>query len=47
METSRGAVINVLLLDLGAGDMGMFICDNCSSYIFKYTFLNVYINKVF
>lgn len=32
---------------LGAGDTGMFICDNRSSCIHMYNFLNVYINKGF
>lgn len=42
MEISRGAV-NVLLLDPGAGDMGMFIYDNPSSYIL-YILFSVYVS---
>lgn len=44
MEISKGAV-NVLFLDLHAAYMGMFICENHSSYTLMGTVLNVYVNK--
>lgn len=45
MGISREAV-NVLLLDPGAGDMGMFNYDNPSSYIL-YTLYSKYVSMKF
>lgn len=37
-----GGAVNVLLLDLGAGDMGIFIYNNPSSYILYILFSKVF-----